>query len=68
MSSIFQVVYLIALVGAVVTGTYAMCRSQQVCFDSSLREALVWGGCFVLSAGADYFMVVPGADYLIAAV
>jgi hypothetical protein len=67
MSFIFQISYLTVLAGAVVTGAYAMCRSQQVCLDSSLREALVWGGCFVLSAGVDYLMLVPRADYLIAA-
>jgi hypothetical protein len=67
MSTIFQLLYLIMLAGIVMAGAYAMCRSQQVRSDRALREALVWGGCFVISAGVDYLMIVPGGDYLVAA-
>ena len=66
MNALFQVLYLAILAGIVVAGTYAMCRGQKISFDQSLREALMCGGCLVLSAGVDYFMIVPSADYYIA--
>lgn len=66
MKSTIQILYLAVMTGVVTAGTYVSCRSQQICHDSSLREAVMWGGCLVLSATIDYLIIVPGGNYLIA--
>ncbi len=66
MPLIFQMLYLTIMAGIVVIGTHAICRSPCGCIERPLLEALVWGGCLVISGSVNYFLIAHGPDFMIA--
>lgn len=67
MNNFLHFIYLFGVAGVVMAGTFAICRSQQACLGSSLREALALGGCLILSATVNCFLIAPGYEYFMAA-
>lgn len=62
MSYLFQLLYLSILTGIVLAATYATCRSQKMCINSSLREALAWGDVWLLLRRLIVFSSLPARD------
>ncbi len=60
MTSTFQLSFCIvlAMVCVLVTGSYMMNRGQGICSNDTLREALMWGGGFIIYAMFDYFILM----------
>jgi uncharacterized membrane protein YphA (DoxX/SURF4 family) len=61
MSAPFQlpfVAIVLAMLGVFATGIYLSCRSEGVYQNDNLREALLWGGGFIIYAIFDYFILM----------
>lgn len=43
---------------ALTTGIFWTCRGQGICSSDSAREALMWGGGFIIYAVIDYFVLM----------
>ncbi|MBI3902682.1 MAG: hypothetical protein HY306_07030 [Nitrosomonadales bacterium] len=48
----------LVVVGALTTGIFWTCRGQGVCSSDSMREALLWGGGFIIYAVIDYLVLM----------
>lgn len=53
------------LICAFMVFNFFMCRGFGTRADAALRETLLWGGCFAVFAGVDFWMIVPGSGYLL---
>ena len=48
----------LAMVCVLVSGIYISCRGQGLCSSDTMREALMWGGGFIIYAVFDYFILM----------
>lgn len=51
------------LICSVIILSFIISRKYGQSHGSALREAIVWGICFMVFAGIDYLMIVPGTSY-----
>jgi len=48
----------LAIVSLVVAGIYWSCRGQGICSNEYIREAVIWGGGFLIYAVLDYYILM----------
>ena len=60
MSPIFQhsVLLLMGLLFALVAAEYSIRRWQGICIGVAWREAMIWGGGFIIYGVLDYFVLM----------